>query len=160
MDPIIYREPLQTEQYDSMSLNGESQFSQVQYILCYAHEVFLLYRSKTAEMTATWRRTSLSRTVVESVIDYGSWINADGQILLTKGNRFRCLFQFDLYVCTVWFTWPNQLSAFFISSEWRTTRKSWSLAKLHSKLKALRRIQCSNLNLIKRFNLIERVSRN
>ena len=23
MDPIIYREPLQTEQYDSMSLNGE-----------------------------------------------------------------------------------------------------------------------------------------
>lgn len=22
MDPIIYREPLQTEQYDSMSLNG------------------------------------------------------------------------------------------------------------------------------------------
>lgn len=24
MDPIIYREPLQTEQYDSMSLNGES----------------------------------------------------------------------------------------------------------------------------------------
>lgn len=25
MDPIIYREPLQTEQYDSMSLNGELQ---------------------------------------------------------------------------------------------------------------------------------------
>lgn len=25
MDPIIYREPLQTEQYDSMSLNGECQ---------------------------------------------------------------------------------------------------------------------------------------
>jgi semaphorin 6 len=24
MDPIIYREPLQTEQYDSMSLNGKS----------------------------------------------------------------------------------------------------------------------------------------
>lgn len=23
MDPIIYREPLQTEQYDSMSLNGK-----------------------------------------------------------------------------------------------------------------------------------------
>lgn len=67
MDPIIYREPLQTEQYDSMSLNGESQFSQVQYILCYAHEVLLLYRPKTAEMTATWRRT-----VLESVIDYGS----------------------------------------------------------------------------------------
>lgn len=27
MDPIIYREPLQTEQYDSMSLNGELESS-------------------------------------------------------------------------------------------------------------------------------------
>lgn len=26
-DPIIYREPLQTEQYDSMSLNGKSIYS-------------------------------------------------------------------------------------------------------------------------------------
>lgn len=32
MDPIIYREPLQTEQYDSMSLNGES--STVYIMLC------------------------------------------------------------------------------------------------------------------------------
>lgn len=33
MDPIIYREPLQTEQYDSMSLNGTSQFCQVYKIM-------------------------------------------------------------------------------------------------------------------------------
>lgn len=31
MDPIIYREPLQTEQYDSMSLNGKF-FSSISFI--------------------------------------------------------------------------------------------------------------------------------
>lgn len=32
MDPIIYREPLQTEQYDSMSLNGKDQLSMFQHM--------------------------------------------------------------------------------------------------------------------------------
>lgn len=33
MDPIIYREPLQTEQYDSMSLNGECQLYEFNYFI-------------------------------------------------------------------------------------------------------------------------------
>ena len=36
MDPIIYREPLQTEQYDSMSLNGKEAFF---YYMCVQNAV-------------------------------------------------------------------------------------------------------------------------
>lgn len=60
MDPIIYREPLQTEQYDSMSLNGKNLFIVISFLSNIPGCTFTFHRKlKRAELfffTRDWTR--------------------------------------------------------------------------------------------------------
>lgn len=137
MDPIIYREPLQTEQYDSMSLNGES--STVYLMLC-----FIDLRRQRWQQREEGLHCQRQLWKVSLIMALGSMLTVrffwqKETVLAVSFNLIFTFVPYDspslitFYHCeltTEINIWPNQLSAFFFTSERRTTRKSWCIGQV------------------------------
>lgn len=121
MDPIIYREPLQTEQYDSMSLNGESS---TVYLMrsCYFIDLRRQRWQQREEglhcQGQLWKVSLI--TALESMLTVRFFWQKETDLALS----FNLIFTFVPYDSHINQYLAKSTISFFITSERRTTWKS------------------------------------